>query len=46
MHQDENLPYQPSDDGFVFSTAEIEAYIEREERWERATDHELVAYAS
>ena len=46
MHQDANLPYQPSDDGFVFSTAEIEAYIEREERWQRATDHELVAYAS
>jgi hypothetical protein len=46
MHQDANLPYQPAQDGFVFSTAEIEAYIEREERWERATDHELVAYAS
>ena len=46
MHQDANLPYQPSDDGFVFSKAEIEAYIGREERWQQATDHELVAYAS
>jgi hypothetical protein len=24
MHKDENLPYQPADDGFVFSSAEIE----------------------
>jgi hypothetical protein len=46
MHQDSNLPYQPSDDGFVFSKAEIEAYIGREERWQQANDHELAAYAS
>jgi hypothetical protein len=46
MHQDANLPYQPSDDGFVFSKAEIEAYIGREERWQQANDHELAAYAS
>ena len=45
MHQDANLPYQPSDDGFVFSKAEIESYIGREERWQQANDHELVAQA-
>jgi hypothetical protein len=45
MHQDENLPYEPAEDGFVFSKAEIETYINREERWQRATDHELVAQA-
>jgi hypothetical protein len=45
MHQDANLPYQPSDDGFVFSTAEIETYINREERWQQADDHELAMHA-
>jgi len=45
MHQDANLPYQPAEDGFVFSTAEIERHITREERWEQAVDHELVAQA-
>src|SRR5579864_920490 len=37
MHQDSNLPYEPAQDGFVFSKAEIETYIDREERWEQAT---------
>src|SRR5579864_6559801 len=45
MHQDQNLPYQPSDDGFVFSKAEIESYIGREERWQQANDHELCEHA-
>ena len=45
MHQDANLPYEPAEDGFVFSTAEIERHITREERWEQAVDHELVAQA-
>jgi hypothetical protein len=45
MHKDENRPYEPAEDGFVFSTAEIETYITREERWEQAVDHELVAHA-
>jgi hypothetical protein len=40
MHQHANIPYQPSDDGFVFSTAEIETHISREERWQQAVDHE------
>jgi hypothetical protein len=45
MHQDENLPYQPADDGFVFSTAEIESYIGREERWQQANEHDLYEHA-
>jgi hypothetical protein len=45
MHQDENLPYQPADDGFVFSQAEIESYIGREERWQQANDHDLYEHA-
>jgi hypothetical protein len=45
MHQDANLPYQPSDDGLVFSQAEIERYINREERWEQANDHESCMHA-
>ena len=45
MHQDENLPYQPADDGFVFSKAEIESYIGREERWQQANDHDLSQHA-
>jgi hypothetical protein len=45
MHKDENIPYQPAEDGFVFSNAEIERHITREERWQQATDHELVAQA-
>jgi hypothetical protein len=51
MHNDENrtgqpAPYNPADDGFVFSNAEIEAFIGREERWQQATDHELNSDAS
>jgi hypothetical protein len=45
MHKDENLPYEPAEDGFVFSNAEIERHITREERWEQAVDHELAAQA-
>src|ERR1700722_7055347 len=48
MHQDENLhltaphnlaPYNPADDGFVFSKDEIETYIGREERRHQADLH-------
>ena len=45
MHQDANLPYQPADDGFVFSTAEIESDIGREERWQQADEHDLYEHA-
>src|ERR1700722_14799778 len=40
-HNDENLPYQPADDGFVFSTAEIETHLSREERRQQANDHDF-----
>jgi hypothetical protein len=49
MHQDQNpdqhSAYNPADDGFVFSTAEIETYINREERWQQANDHESSMHA-
>jgi hypothetical protein len=32
MDRREGLPYQPSEDGFVFSTAEIETFIRRRDR--------------
>src|SRR6266436_350506 len=32
MDQKQGLPYNPSEDGFVFSTAEIETYIRRQTR--------------
>ena len=40
MHKAENQPYQPSADGFVFSNEEIETFIARQERSERALDRE------
>src|SRR6202158_4674729 len=49
MHQDKNpdqpSAYNPADDGFVFSNAEIETYIDREERWQQANDHESSMHA-
>jgi hypothetical protein len=54
MHQDENLhptaphnlaPYNPADDGFVFSKAEIETYMGREERRHQADLHDFEAHA-
>jgi len=45
MHKDENAPYNPTDDGFVFSTAEIETYMSREERWQQANEHEFYEHA-
>ena len=50
MRKDQNLPYQPApynpaDDGFVFSSAEIEAYMDREERRHQANDHDFEAHA-
>jgi cysteinyl-tRNA synthetase len=38
MHQEQELPYDPKEDGFVFSTEEIEQHIRREERLEEARD--------
>jgi hypothetical protein len=49
MHQDQNpdqpSAYNPADDGFVFSTAEIETHIHREERWQQANDQESSMHA-
>jgi hypothetical protein len=36
MHQERELPYEPKEDGFVFSTGQIEQHIRREERLEEA----------
>jgi hypothetical protein len=36
MHQEDGLPYNPAEDGFVFSTAEIETYIQRRDRLDQA----------
>src|SRR6202795_314540 len=43
MHKDENLPYQPTDDGFVFSSAEIETFMRRQNHIERANTHDFEA---
>ncbi|HTA66985.1 MAG TPA: hypothetical protein VK776_01860 [Bryobacteraceae bacterium] len=50
MHKDQNLPtqpatYNPADDGFVFSTAEIETHLGREERRQQANLHDFEAHA-
>ena len=36
MHKEEDLPYDPADDGFVFSNTEIETFIRRSDRNDRA----------
>jgi len=38
MHTEQGLPYNPADDGFVFSIDEIETYIRRRDRLEEAED--------
>ncbi len=42
MHKEDGLPYDPAEDGFVFSNADIETYIHRGERREHALER---AYA-
>jgi hypothetical protein len=43
MHKEDGLPYDPAEDGFVFSNTEIETYIHRDER----RDHAIArAYAT
>ncbi|HYL73335.1 MAG TPA: hypothetical protein VEU96_03975 [Bryobacteraceae bacterium] len=32
MHKEEGLPYNPAEDGFVFSNTEIETYVHRHDR--------------
>jgi hypothetical protein len=39
MDQKQGLPYNPSEDGFVFSNPEIPAYIRRRDRLKAAAAH-------
>ena len=46
MHKDRDLPYDPTQDGFVFSTAEIQTFIQRRDRLDEAysePEHNLAA---
>ena len=36
MHAEQGLPYQPAEDGFVFSNPEIETYVRRQDRLDDA----------
>ena len=36
MHQEDGLPYNPAEDGFVFSNDDIETYINRNQRLDHA----------
>jgi len=38
MHEEREVPYDPAQDGFVFSTAEIETFIWRRDRIDEAYD--------
>jgi len=38
MHKEKGRPYNPAEDGFVFSNGEIETYIHRNNRQEQAND--------
>jgi hypothetical protein len=37
MHQEREIPYDPAQDGFVFSTAEIQTFIQRRDRLDEAS---------
>ena len=39
MHQLKDEPYDPSDDGFVFSDAEFHVYIHKNDLAERADEY-------
>jgi hypothetical protein len=45
MHKDENLPYEPAEDGFVFSNAQIETFLHRQDRSTQANIHNFYACA-
>jgi len=36
MHQEDGLPYNPAEDGFVFSNDDIQTYIHRTQRRDHA----------
>jgi hypothetical protein len=46
MHKHKDIPYVPTEDGFVFSTGQIEAFIRRQDRSEQANSHDFYADAS
>jgi hypothetical protein len=41
MHQEKELPYNPAQDGFVFSNDQIETFIQRCDRLSEASDASL-----
>ncbi len=45
LHQEEGLPYDPAEDGFVFSNDEIETSIRRTHRLREATNAYYASYA-
>jgi hypothetical protein len=45
LHQEEGLPYDPSEDGFVFSNDEIETSIRRTHRLREANNAYYASYA-
>jgi hypothetical protein len=47
MHAERDIPYDPAQDGFVFSPAEIHTFIQRRDRLEEAySEPEHLAAAS
>ena len=46
MHKDQNLPYEPAEDGFVFSSSQIETFLRRQDRSDQANNHAFYADAS
>jgi len=44
MHKDQNLPYEPAEDGFVFSNGQIETFLRRQDRSEQASIHAFYAH--
>jgi hypothetical protein len=46
MHEEREIPYDPAQDGFVFSTTEIQTFIQRRDRLDQAysePEHHLTA---
>jgi len=44
MHKDENIPYEPSEDGFVFSNDQIETFLRRQNRSQQASIHDFESH--
>jgi hypothetical protein len=44
MHHEKELPYNPAQDGFVFSNDQIETFIQRRDRLSEASDAALDRY--